>query len=81
MSAVDGVFAQLKGKVSGGTLDVLIIVAKTVLTQVTLPANPAEKINPRYHGALLAFFTGMAEGVEKPLNIPGPVAAPPPPPK
>ena len=75
-SAVDTAFAQLESKVSGGTLDVLLIVAKSALTQITLPPNPTDKINPRYHAALLSFFNGMAEGVEKALNIPGPAPAP-----
>jgi hypothetical protein len=75
-SAVDTAFAQLKTTVSGGTLDVLLIVAKSALTQVTLPPNPTDKINPRYHATLLAFFNGMAEGVEKALKIPGPAPAP-----
>lgn len=82
-STIDSAFAGLKSKVSGGTLDILMLVAKSALTQITLPANPTDKMNPRYHRALLSFFTGMAEGVEKALNIPGPAPAPipAPPPK
>ncbi len=77
-SSLDTAYAQLKAKVTGSTLDQLYLVSKAALSMVTLPTNPADKINPRYHQALLSFFTGMAEGLEKKLGIPGPAPAPAP---
>jgi len=77
-SSLDTAFAALKTKVTGSTLDQLYLVSKVALTMVTLPTNPADKINPRYHQALLSFFTGMAESLEKKLGLPGPAPAPAP---
>jgi hypothetical protein len=71
--SLDTAYAQLKAKVGGGTLDQLYLVSKVALTLVNLPTNPADKINPRYHQALLSFFTSMADALEKDLGI-----APPP---
>jgi len=70
--------AQLSAKLQGSSLDTLILVAKSILTQVTLPKNPDDKLSPRLQKALAAFFTGMAEGDEKELSIPGPTPTPAP---
>lgn len=73
--SLDTAYAQLKAKVSGGGVDQIYLVSRAALTLVSLPENPADKINPRYHQALLSFFTSMADTLEKDLGI-----APPPPP-
>lgn len=79
-SAVDQAIALLGTRLSGSQVDGLVLVAGTVLAQIPFPKNPADKLDARTRKAVSAFFTGMAEGIETALNLPGP-AVPPAPPK
>jgi hypothetical protein len=77
-SAFDVAMSQLSSKLSGTTLDNLILVANIAEAQLPLPVTGA--LSPRLQKALVGFFTGMAEGLEAALKIPGPTPPPAPPP-
>jgi hypothetical protein len=75
-AAVDQAIAFLANKLSSAQIDGLVLVANTVITLVPMPKNPTDKLSPRLKKAVAAFFTGMAEGDEEALGIPGPAPAP-----
>lgn len=72
-AAVDQTLGQLN--VSSTVNDVIKVALVLVESQITLPTNPAEKLDARTKGALLAFFTGVADGLDKAV-----ADTPPPPP-
>lgn len=82
-SAINQAIQLLSSRLTNAQIDGLVLIAGTVLTQVSLPQNPTDKLSARTKMAVAAFFTGMAEGLEASLKIPppGPAPAPPPPPK
>lgn len=77
-AALDQMIMLLASKLSTSQIDLLVVIAGTVATQVPMPANPADKLSPRTKLGIAAFFTGMAEGIESALGIPGPTPVPPP---
>lgn len=74
VAAVDQALSQLS--VSSTVSDVIKVALAIVETQVTLPANPADKLDPRTKGALLAFFSGTADGLDQAVKD-TPAPAPP----
>lgn len=74
--AIDVAVAKLASKLSGSPIDTILMVADTLVAQVPLPKNPADKLSPRLQKAIGASFLGMAEGLEQALGIPSPVPTP-----
>lgn len=73
VSAVDTALEQLS--VSSTVADVIKVALVIAESQVHLPTNPAEKLDARTKGALLGFFTGVADGLDQAVKD-----TPPPPP-
>ena len=63
-SAVETALTQLNEKISPEIRAAIQLVLGIVSTQVTLPANPADKIPERTRLALAGFFKGLAAGLE-----------------
>lgn len=87
--AIDLAVAQLSKQLTGSPLATIASVADTVVELVPLPANPTDKLSARLQKGIASSFLGIAEGLEKALNIPPPApgtsgtpgpGAPPPPP-
>lgn len=73
--AIDLAISQLSKQLAGSPLATVASVAETVSTLVPLPQNPADKLSPRLQKATSSSFLGIAEGLEKALNIPPPAPA------
>lgn len=73
--AVNTALAQLS--VSPAVTDVIKVALALVETQVTLPANPADKLDVRTKLALAAFFSGVAEGLDQAVKDSAPPAVNP----
>lgn len=63
-SAVDTALTQLSEKISPEIRAAIQLVLGLVATQVTLPANPADKLPDRARKSLSGFFKGLAAGLE-----------------
>jgi hypothetical protein len=74
VGAVNTALAQLS--VSSTVADTIKVALALVETQVHLPTNPAEKLDVRTKLALLAFFSGVAEGLDQAVKD-TPAPAPP----
>ena len=61
--AVDRALAELS--VATSVADTIKVALILVETQLTLPENPADSLDARTKMALSAFFTGVAEGLDK----------------
>lgn len=73
-SAVDTALSQLS--VSATVTDVIKVALVLVEMQVHLPTNPAAKLDNRTKLALVAFFTGVADGLDNAVkDTPAPAAA------
>lgn len=57
--------------------DTVKLTVDIVALNIKLPKNPAEKIDERTKGALVAFFKGVTQGVKAAFVAPPPGAAPP----
>lgn len=75
MSAVDTALSQLS--VSDTVTDVVKTALVLVRLQIKLPDNPATALSVRTKLALLGFFSGVSEGLDKAVAD---MAPPPPPP-
>ncbi len=79
-SAIDSAMGLLRGQISDQRVLAVILLAETAITtELTLPANPTDKLTPRTSKAVLGIFTGISLGIEG--VFPPPPPPPPTPPK
>lgn len=64
-SAVETALGQLSEKLGPQVVLVVQLAMSVVSSQVTLPTNPADKLDARAKMALAGFFDGAAAGLEK----------------
>ena len=64
-SAVDTALQQLSDKVSPLVLSSIQLAVNLAATQIQLPSNPADKLDARAKGAVLALYTGISAGLDK----------------
>lgn len=75
-ATLDQVIRQLGDRIKGTKLEQYEMAFASILYQIPLPATVTEGLSERTLKSLAAFFTGIAEGIEKAEGLPGPVPTP-----
>lgn len=64
-SAVDQVILYLSSQLPNHIVEALKFAVEMASTRVQLPPNPTDQLDQRIKGAILAFFDGVATGLEE----------------